>query len=100
MPALHDADECPFCGADLPVNASLCRNCGASAEYGWDSVENNVDDLNSNYGDDEFDYDEFVAREFPEHADGTQRNATGPSMKTRVLILALLVSLIMAFVFF
>lgn len=101
-----EPDECPYCSAELAANATRCRRCGASEEYGW----NNVDGLGPEYGDgyredeDDFDYDEFVAREFPEHADGrsTKNGAsgTGPSMTARVIILALLVSLIMTFVFF
>lgn len=99
MPVLDHDDECPFCGASLPANASRCRKCGASEEYGWNSVESNLDDLGADYGDDDFDYDDFVAREFPEHAEGSRSSGSGPSMTARLVILALLVSLIMTFVF-
>ncbi|MEP3479549.1 MAG: zinc ribbon domain-containing protein [Fuerstiella sp.] len=104
MPVLDRDDECPFCGAALRANAAVCRNCGASEEYGWDSVENNVDGLGTGfspeaYGEDDFDYDDFVAREFPDHADTGQHSSSGPSMKVRLVILALLASLIMTFVF-
>lgn len=100
MTALEDQDECPFCGANLSPNATVCRRCGASDEYGWNSVENNIDDLHADYGEDDFDYDDFVAREFPQHAAESGGPRNGPSMTTRFVILALLVSLIMAFVFF
>ncbi|MCA9063430.1 MAG: zinc ribbon domain-containing protein [Planctomycetaceae bacterium] len=55
--------ECPNCGSLLKPNAHHCRECGASAEYRWGRAdpEDFVDD-------DDFDYDEFVAHEFPEHA--------------------------------
>lgn len=102
MPVLDHDDECPFCGATLRANAAVCRNCGASDEYGWDSVENNVEGLGVDYIDDaedDFDYDDFVAREFPEHAEGRQHSSSGPSMAVRLVILALLASLIMTFVF-
>ena len=56
----------PHCGYALPANASRCRQCGASAEYGWDSVDGYVDDFEADSLEDDFDYDEFVAREFPE----------------------------------
>lgn len=105
MSVLDHDDECPHCGANLPANASRCRNCGASSEYGWDSVESNIDGLAADYGgegydEDDFDYDEFVAREFSEHAEGGSNTGSGPSMAARFVILALLVSLIMTFVFF
>ena len=104
MPVPNRDDECPFCGAALRANASVCRNCGASEEYGWDSVENNVFGLGADYsseffGEDDFDYDDFVAREFPDHAHARQHSTDGPSLKVRLVILALLVSLIMTFVF-
>lgn len=42
----------------------MCRGCGADASCGWND---NYD--NSEYTpDDGFDYDEFVAREFPNEA--------------------------------
>ena len=57
----HYNDEymgCPHCGAVLSDDASFCRECGSSDADGW-SEEFDV-------GDDEFDYDNYVADEFPE----------------------------------
>lgn len=67
-------------------------------------MEGNIDGLaesygEDHYGEDDFDYDEFVAREFPEHSDGVPSNGSGPSMASRLVILAVLISLIMTFVF-
>ena len=31
--------ECPNCGADVPVGAKACRECGSDAETGWQSRE-------------------------------------------------------------
>ena len=31
--------ECPNCGADVPVSAVVCRECGSDAETGWKSSE-------------------------------------------------------------
>lgn len=53
---------CPCCGARVPAGADSCRECGASDESGWDP-----DDLDGDE-EDEFDYDDFLRREFPEHA--------------------------------
>ena len=50
--------SCHHCGAALPVTATYCRECGASAESGWNDGELDED------GGDDFDYDEYVSREF------------------------------------
>jgi len=60
---------CPCCGARVAVGAKFCRACGADAEVGWDPEGFNSD-LPDGYQDDEdFDYDEFIAREFPQQAE-------------------------------
>jgi hypothetical protein len=60
---------CPCCGARVAVGAKFCRQCGADAEVGWDP-EGLDGDLNGGYqDDDDFDYEEFVAREFPQQAE-------------------------------
>jgi ribosomal protein L40E len=60
---------CPCCGARVAVGAKFCRECGADPEVGWDSEGLNSD-LTGGYQDDEdFDYDEFIAREFPQQAE-------------------------------
>mgnify|MGYP001172082579 CR=1 FL=1 len=55
--------DCPNCGATLAKNADACPECGADEETGW-----NEDAYWQDLGvtDDEFDYDEFVEREFGE----------------------------------
>jgi hypothetical protein len=55
---------CPFCGTDVSPNAAGCRNCGAQKVEGrW--VEDAVyDGLALPDDEDDFDYDDFVAREF------------------------------------
>ena len=65
----RDFFVCPHCGAAVPVGSGSCRNCGSDHETGWSEAagdwEENVP--SSGYGgDDDFDYDEFVAGEFPE----------------------------------
>ena len=59
---------CPHCGADVPNNAVFCRVCGASEDSGWNTDEDwEATESYEGYVDEEFDYDEFVQREFPSH---------------------------------
>ena len=54
-------DTCPNCGADVPRNAKACPECGSDEKTGWsDAARYDGLDL----PDEEFDYDEFVQREF------------------------------------
>ncbi len=57
---------CPHCGADVLIGAAACRSCGSDANTGWaeDAAARGVD-LPAGYGgEEEFDYDEFLAQEF------------------------------------
>lgn len=53
--------QCPVCGEWVPRGAAACDDCGACAKSGW-SGDTQADGLD--LPDDEFDYDDFVAREF------------------------------------
>ena len=59
MPA-EPPDICAHCGADIHPNARACPQCGADESTGWE--EEYAPDLGLD--EDEFDYDEFVEREF------------------------------------
>ncbi len=85
---VHDDFACPHCGAALRGGATFCRACGASEDSGWD--ENATD----GYGaEDDFDYDDYLAREFPQHAP-PERRMTGRQglvlLVAFLLVLALL----------
>jgi hypothetical protein len=54
-------EVCPVCGAEVPQGAKACPGCGADEKTGW-SEEARYDDLD--LPDDQFDYEEFVRREF------------------------------------
>lgn len=54
-------DVCPHCGAEVPAGAKACPECGSDEQTGW-SEEARYDDLN--LPDRNFDYDDFVEREF------------------------------------
>ena len=52
---------CPQCGAEVPPRAKACPGCGSDEKTGWsDEARGNAADL----PDDNFDYDDFVQREF------------------------------------
>jgi ribosomal protein L40E len=53
--------NCPHCGAELPKRAKSCRECGSDEQTGWSEAAN-IGALN--LPDEEFNYDEFVKREF------------------------------------
>ena len=61
MPATHSQipDYCENCGAVIPPRAAACPECGADETTGWTDSECEDPDK-------EFDYDEFIAREFGE----------------------------------
>ena len=54
---------CPVCGEDVPRGARACPECGADHNSGWRQDAESYDGLD--LPDDNFDYDEFVRREFP-----------------------------------
>ena len=51
---------CDHCGADIPPNAVACPECGADEHSGWADRDHQELDL----PDEDFDYNEFIAREF------------------------------------
>ena len=54
--------RCPTCGKTLSPNARSCGDCGAEREGAEWLAPEAYDGLH--FSDDEFDYDEFVRREF------------------------------------
>jgi len=54
-------DECSNCGADVPRKAKACPECGACDNTGW---ANEAGYESANLKEQEFDYDDFVVREF------------------------------------
>ena len=54
---------CPNCGAEVPRKARACPKCGADEATGW-SEEARASGLD--LPDENFDYDDFVKREFGE----------------------------------
>jgi len=54
-------ETCPNCGADVPPRAKVCPECGSDEKTGW-SERAASDHLG--LPDEEFDYGEYVKREF------------------------------------
>jgi len=54
-------EVCPNCGANVPPRARACPECGADEETGWSEA---ADTGRLGLPDDNFDYDDFVKREF------------------------------------
>ena len=54
-------ETCPHCGAEVPCHAKACPECGSDEKTGW-SEDARAQSLE--LPSEEFDYDEFVQREF------------------------------------
>jgi len=86
---------CPHCGADVPVHATFCRECGASDESGWGGgdYDSNVG-VSTGCGDNDFDYDEFVSREFPQYG-GTANEYRAKQWFVGLIVVVLCVALLL-----
>lgn len=60
---MRPPEICPNCGAEVPRDAKACPECGSDETTGW-SEQARYDSLD--LPDENFDYDEFVEREFGE----------------------------------
>ncbi len=91
----EDYFVCPNCGTELRINASFCRECGASEDSGWgDEWEDSGEWFDDPDEEDDFDYDEFVRGEFPEH---TETRARLNWIQWTVMILLVLLCLAIVF---
>jgi hypothetical protein len=54
-------EVCPHCGAEVPSGTKACPECGSDEQTGW-STQAHYDNLN--LPGENFDYDDFVEREF------------------------------------
>ena len=55
-------ENCPACGEDVPRGAAACPECGADHLSGWREDADTTGGLD--LPDEEFNYDEFVKKEF------------------------------------
>ena len=63
---MHKFFHCPVCGEEVKIGAKVCPECGADENTGWkkEYLQNEYDYDTLDLGDDEFNYDEFIQREF------------------------------------
>ncbi len=90
---------CPHCGADLKRGAISCRACGADARAGWtEDGWQAGPDAPAGYGEDDFDYDDFIEREL---GGGKPSRATRSRRKLRffwgVMLAVFLLPLLIGF---
>lgn len=83
---------CPHCGEKVPEGAAACRHCGSDAETGWSDAADDFDaGIADGYdSDDDFDYEEFIAREFPGQASPRPQAALKKAILAIVVILVVL----------
>lgn len=74
--------DCPCCGAEVSAGASFCRECGASDDSGW-----NLENEEGFASDDDFDYDEFLDREFSITRPSSQRQQLQRTLTVAIIIL-------------
>lgn len=86
--------ECPNCGAEVPSGARSCPECGSDERTGWSrEAAEEAPDLPAGYGGEEdFNYDEYVKKEFGWDAD----RGKGCPPPLRQILLGFLVFLFIA----
>ena len=87
---------CPYCGAEVKKGRVACPECGSCEETGWseDATEGYAD--GGWDGGDDFDYDEFVQREFPESADGLSSKNWGVTLVIVLVCLAMVIGVVLS----
>jgi len=82
---------CPHCGAEVRTGASACPECGSDDSTGWsDDADEWGGAVTDGYGgDNDFDYEEFVKREFGDRPN----RAFGPPLWLLILALIVIVAL-------
>lgn len=91
---------CPNCGEEVRVGSSSCPNCGSDEKTGWNEDDDYSHiNLPSGYSDDDdFDYDEFVRREFG-GGSGRKFQFEPRTFLRNAVIIALAAAMIWLFVF-
>ncbi len=83
---------CPVCGNDVPKKALACPDCGADHNSGWREEADHYDGLD--LPDEDFDYDQFVRKEF-----GTVSPLKPEGMKTIWWVTAIVVIVVTVVLF-
>jgi hypothetical protein len=84
--------DCPHCGASVPRGAKACPTCGSDEQTGWaPDADSEGLDLPAGYGgDDDFNYDDFARREFPEQR---RRGRWAVAMGILIVVILLAITL-------
>jgi hypothetical protein len=90
-----DSFLCPNCGAEVRKGKASCPECGSCDETGWSDAATEGYADGGYDGDDDFDYDEFVQREFPGESDSISTKQWG----TTLLIVLICLGMTLAVVF-
>ena len=85
---------CPHCGAAVPGGAEACPECGSDSATGWAEDAETWGAGMPGSDDDDFDYDEFVEREF-----GSTRDRT-LAIPLWLMIIVLCLAVFIAYVVF
>jgi uncharacterized membrane protein YvbJ len=81
---------CPVCGEDVPRDALACPQCGADHNSGWREDADTYDGVD--LPDDDFNYDDFVKREF-----GSRAKPLGLKTIWWIVAIALIVAFVVYF---
>lgn len=84
--------SCPNCGSALSDDALSCPDCGSCEETGW-SERARYDSIGVDYDEGDFDYGEFVEREF----EGGGSKGRGRQMVIGAIALLLVIVFLSAF---
>ena len=84
-------DFCPNCGAEIPDKALACPECGSCEKTGWSQ---SADSQRLDLPDENFDYDDFVNREFG----APKRRPSGIRKIWWVVAIFLLIAAALAFI--
>lgn len=85
---------CPHCGAPVAEGARACRECGSDAATGWSEDAELAGVDTGGYGPEDFDYDEFLARELPGAGGPLARARARRTWAARLIVGILVVALL------
>lgn len=84
---------CPHCGATVHVNATFCSECGSDDQTGWsEDAGSSPFDLGT-----DFDYDEFIEREFSDATPVTTRDSAKRIAVSLIVVLTCICLLLLFF---
>lgn len=87
---------CPNCGAEVRKGKAACPECGSCDETGWSEAATQGYADGGYDEDDDFDYDEFVEREFPEQSDGMSTKNWGATLLILLVCIAMTIAVLLS----